>query len=671
MGVVFLAGLVTFLSATSFQGVLIDEITNHPLKNYPIIIKNIHLETDSLGQFNVEVHNVNKITISAPNYYSKTIGIENDTPIYLKPFAYPDKPILVSGKYKGVYSHLEHITPPITLNPISIQSSNSTQQVFNRLPGVIVKSYGGKAGVSTLSFHGGQGNRIAVLLNGFKLNNDQNGSTDISQIPSDLLENIEFIPQGASSRYGSSANTGVINILPTHSPFIFSTSLRNNHFNISNFLQFKNQNYIGGVGIGKQIINDSYSYTETGAYNEDDSSWKKYDWLKSNLNQHFIYGWADWKLKTNFIISSQILQTMNVRIISGFIYNTLPFYPELYDKLSVFSISLTSNNFHYSIGYKSIEMEYYSNSNNQPTISASHVLNKIQHSLSFDFRNLTFNTEFDIAKSKSTDAKDTSRVSQNASIQYSVKEDWGQIGASILVDFEKDKSPVNSYEIYYLFPNHSNITSTLTYSKNHKKPDLNDLYWNNLGNPDLKSEFSHNYYWKNKWKTSNFTFHTDLYFIKYDNLIRWKPRTDAAGLWSPNNIAKAKIYGYHLGLDILSLQLSFDNNYSTDLADLEERPLLYTPEKIISANYSWQFKSFIFSIHGKYTSSRLRQYGVQRLPAYSTIDFSLIRNIYIQGGSIETKFEINNVYDVQFQSVYGYPNPGKEVLLTFKIKGEK
>ncbi len=672
MGVFLLAGLVSILSAHSIQGVILDEITQRPLQNYPLVVNKKHCETDSLGYFFVDVNEtIDTVSLSAPNYYSKTISVQSIKQfIFLTPFSYPEKSILVTGEYKGFYNHLDVITPPTTLSPISIQSSNSTQQIFNRLPGVIVKSYGGSAGVSTLSFHGGQGNRIAVLLNGFKLNNDQNGSTDISQIPSVLMENIEFIPQGSSSIYGSSANTGVINILPNHSPFSFSLSLRKNHVNISHFMQLKNQNVIGGFGIGKQRTHDSYSYTETGNYNNVDQTWGNYDWLKSNLNQHFIYGWVDYKIKQNFIVSSQLLHSENERITSGFIYNNPAFYPELNDNISIFSTSITASKIKYNFGLKKIEMDYNSNSPNHLNVGSHHTLENVNHQIIFDCSEFKLQSDIDISKSKSTDAKNASRVGNTTSLHYVNSWGWGTVGVSILQDIQKSKTPVSSYELYYSFPEFSHVSSSFTYSKNYKKPNLNDLFWNTLGNPNLEPEFSFNYYWKNKWSSNKISLQADFYFIEYDNLIKWTPQINASGLWKPSNISKAQIAGYHVVLDISeSFYFSFDNSFSTDLSDVLERSLLYTPEKIITTNYTKDFNNFTLSIHGKYTSSRLRQYGAIPLPSYTTIDVSFIKMIHFKNSTLETKFEINNINNTQFQSVFGYPNPGRQVLLTFKIKG--
>jgi outer membrane cobalamin receptor len=153
-------------------------------------------------------------------------------------------------------------------------------------------------------------------------------------------------------------------------------------------------------------------------------------------------------------------------------------------------------------------------------------------------------------------------------------------------------------------------------------------------------------------------------------LIRWKPQTNVAGLWSPTNIANAELYGYHLGIEITSsLQCTFDKNYSTDLSDELRRRLLYTPEYILTINYSKQIQNFNLVIHAKSISSRLRQYGATPLPKYTTIDVSVIRTYTIKGVKIKTNMNINNFTNKQFQSVYGYPEPGRQIILTFKVIG--
>ncbi|MDP6937169.1 MAG: hypothetical protein QGF36_07075, partial [Candidatus Marinimicrobia bacterium] len=66
MGVFLLAGLVSILSAHSIQGVILDEITQRPLQNYPLVVNKKHCETDSLGYFIVDVNEtIDTVSLSA------------------------------------------------------------------------------------------------------------------------------------------------------------------------------------------------------------------------------------------------------------------------------------------------------------------------------------------------------------------------------------------------------------------------------------------------------------------------------------------------------------------------------------------------------------------------------------------------------------------------------
>ena len=181
----------------------------------------------------------------------------------------------------------------------NIEFNVSTTETLKFLPGILVKSYGGRGGVSTLSVHGGQAQRFMVLFDDIPINNEQNGVADISQIPSFLLSNIHHINQGLSSRFGESASTGALNFSP--SKIGNKLSIRKGNFNdssISYMLSkslFKHNFTFSG---GDSKYDAKFDYIESGDYSlVPYQLFERFDNLKNSINQNFYYS----KISENFL----------------------------------------------------------------------------------------------------------------------------------------------------------------------------------------------------------------------------------------------------------------------------------------------------------------------------------------------------------------------------------
>lgn len=89
----------------------------------------------------------------------------------------------------------------------------SLPEILSEQVGVFVKSAGGLGQLSTVSIRGSTAEQVSVFLDGIKLNTASGGAVDFSTIPLGGVERIEVIRGGASSRFGSDAIGGVINIV--------------------------------------------------------------------------------------------------------------------------------------------------------------------------------------------------------------------------------------------------------------------------------------------------------------------------------------------------------------------------------------------------------------------------------------------------------------------------
>jgi len=87
------------------------------------------------------------------------------------------------------------------------------RKFIRKLPGITIKSYGGSAGISSISIDGGTSTHTKILVDGFDLTNVQNGQMDISQLPAPFIKSIHYIAYDIN-KYGSGSIDGVVDFKP-------------------------------------------------------------------------------------------------------------------------------------------------------------------------------------------------------------------------------------------------------------------------------------------------------------------------------------------------------------------------------------------------------------------------------------------------------------------------
>lgn len=93
----------------------------------------------------------------------------------------------------------------------------SVAELLRFVPGVVIVSGGGRAGLEAAGIRGGDPNFTAVLVDGVPINDStdalRGGAVDLGSLPVDLVERVEVVRGPFSSLYGSTALGGVINVI--------------------------------------------------------------------------------------------------------------------------------------------------------------------------------------------------------------------------------------------------------------------------------------------------------------------------------------------------------------------------------------------------------------------------------------------------------------------------
>ncbi|WP_421245947.1 TonB-dependent receptor domain-containing protein [Aeromonas sanarellii] len=96
---------------------------------------------------------------------------------------------------------------------IEARQVQSLPDLLKTLPGVQITTLGGRGHVSSLFIRGTNSNHSLVLVNGSPVAAMVAGTPDLSQIPLDNIERIEYIRGPRAAVYGANAIGGVINLI--------------------------------------------------------------------------------------------------------------------------------------------------------------------------------------------------------------------------------------------------------------------------------------------------------------------------------------------------------------------------------------------------------------------------------------------------------------------------
>ncbi len=121
--------------------------------------------------------------------------------------------VIVPGRRPQPLTSTPASVSVITREEIERSGARTVADLLRLLPEVFVRAYGGLGSLAVPSIRGSSPAQVLVLLDGVPLNNVALGQTDLSTISVDAVERIEVLRGPFSAIYGSGALGGAINII--------------------------------------------------------------------------------------------------------------------------------------------------------------------------------------------------------------------------------------------------------------------------------------------------------------------------------------------------------------------------------------------------------------------------------------------------------------------------
>ncbi len=125
-----------------------------------------------------------------------------------------DTLVVSASRFPQPISSVLAPTSVVTREDIDRWQAKSVSDILSRLPGVDIAQNGGLGQTNSLFIRGTESRHVLLLIDGIRLNGAGiSGSSDLSQIPLSLIQRIEYIRGPRSAVYGSDAIGGVVNII--------------------------------------------------------------------------------------------------------------------------------------------------------------------------------------------------------------------------------------------------------------------------------------------------------------------------------------------------------------------------------------------------------------------------------------------------------------------------
>lgn len=226
-----------------------------------------------------------------------------------------------------------------------------------------------------------------------------------------------------------------------------------------------------------------------------------------------------------------------------------------------------------------------------------------------------------------------------------------------------------------------NIMVKASFSRNHKFPSLNDMYFLPGGNPDLRDESGYTYdvglSMSHVATSYVFNLSTNWFDSYIDDWIIWLPTTK--GFFSPRNVKKVHAYGVETrgAFDLRlphDVTLNLTGNYSwTPSINRGEKmspgdrsvgkQLPYVPRHSASVvgRIGWRQWSFTYKwayYSRRYTMSSNDLTFSGSLPPYFMSNVVLQRDLRLRAVDLQFKLAVNNLFNEDYLSVLAHPMPG-------------
>ncbi|TXH20522.1 MAG: TonB-dependent receptor [Chitinophagaceae bacterium] len=620
--------------------------------------------------------------------------------------------------------------PLLTTSPVQTLSGEKLQQLnsfsvadaLRYFSGVQIKDYGGIGGLKTINVRNMGSHHVAMVLDGVRIVNAQNGTVDLGKYSLDNVEMIQLFNGGNFENLQPAVNQLASSAIyiQTKRPFFSSTKnyqlktgIKAGSFGLLNpsftWHQKINSTISTSTNIEFLTAHGKYHYRYTNGYYDTIGTRKNGDItglrienysikkLKDNGELFFkIYYYHSNRGLPGAIVANKFYNSQRLTDKNFFIQGSLrkkinkPYslllnskysydYTRYIDPEFIMSSGPLKNNYHLHEFYFSVSQELKINNWWKWSLATDFSQQKMDADLylfafpkrssfvgainsSIKFPNFIMNAGWTAVYHHET-TKNTNPSKDKSAITPSVSASW---------------QPFNKFPIH--------IRSF--YKASLRMPSFNDLYFTQVGNIFLKPEFTKqiNLGFLGASSFGNPTFYSslqvDAYYNKVNNKIVAVPSANLFR-WMMLNIGAVAIKGLDLNLEISK---KFKHSFSTTTGIKYSRQsalnktkgqssynhqIPYTPLNNGSITISSQWKNWSLNFSFIYTGERYalpENIAINHIQPWYTSDISLQKKIIKKNNNIKLLIEVNNILNQYYDVVINFPMPGRHIRSTISLE---
>lgn len=569
-------------------------------------------------------------------------------------------------------------------------SSRSLSEFLAEQSTIYIKSYGG-GNIATTSFRGGNANHTALLWNGLNIQNAMLGQTDLSIIPVLFFDNLSLEYGGGSALWGSGAIGGSIcldNKLPFDDGVRTRLQLGLGSFDTrkaaaSVLLSYKR--IASSTRLYYTNSKNDYSYRDTTDKEQPDKRMPHANYSSAGLMQ-----------EVSFRLTQR--QTLNVRAWYTKTDRNLPSYTSLISKRSQYDETLKLNadwnvwyrgiistvrlaGFQDKLNYTDSLSNIFSKSRINTFIAESdNVYAYRRHSFGLGANYTRYQSAMPVEVIRNGTAMDSTIRHEQVKFAFFALYKVSFFKARLSYDIAVRKEFTNQTEIPFTgntgihYQALSWLGLKLSANKAYRQPTLNDLYWPQGGNPDLKPEESYELdggLVLRKAKNRFSFFFEGTYFNRHTtNWIIWLPT--ASAYFSPRNVARVYSRGTESRTEITYKQkdlylklgvttayvLSTNEEGTTENDNAIGRQLIYTPRYTGQSAFTCTYQSFSILFTQSYTGYRFTSTdNTSWLHPYYLANARLAYTYAFNNVAVDFFAGINNIFNKDYMAVANRPMP--------------
>jgi outer membrane cobalamin receptor len=594
------------------------------------------------------------------------------------------------------------------LSGVELQSLSTTSiaDALKYFAGVQIKDYGGLGGLKTINVRSLGAQHVGVYIDGIRITNAQNGTVDLGKYSLSTLESVSLYNANkleacqSASEYASGATvylrtrrptTDSLSVMLRAASFSTYTARVNAQFSRKGWSGFIDGEYMNSRGDYKFRYKSEYEDTVGKRANSDiEYARMEAALFKRGFETHIYY-----------YVSERGCPGGIVRRLSDK-YNNVgrewdrDFFWQASYKKAFNHLHQIKVNAKYTNEYLRYNTDYPENQNtarvdnhyrqNDAFASAAYAYSP--------FKWLTFNAGYDARMSWLTaDLKNFSlvrRLDQKAVLAAQLNYANLSVAASMLYQHYKDHTKVNAGAAdplsrftpavsasYSLF----GVTVRGWYKKIFRAPTLNDLYYTQVGNRNLKPEYTKQlnfgaeyHYDTRNWNVSA---QADIYQNRIENRIVCLP-LKGTYTWSMLNYGETFCRGlnstvsgrYHTGDWNFSLLTSLTwqrdlNRTNPDDEDTYNKPICYSPTISYGITGIVGWRTLSLTVSELHVGRRMWSYAdpEDQLSTYNNVDVKLSYTWRKYGASLE----VFDLFDVQYEHIPRYPMPGRNMRFSISM----